>query len=84
VASGASRSAHEEAELEALKASAEQRIAPGQLLPASYRTLKRRLPAYAEEGWRQRLSEAAVGTSSPVSMFMTVTAGPVPDGWLSG
>jgi transposase len=52
--------------------------------PASYRTLKRRLPAYAEEGWRQQLSEAAVGTSSPVGMFMTVTAGPVPDGWLPG
>ena len=54
------------------------------IAPASYRTLKRRLPAYEEEGWRQRLSEAAVGTSSPVSMFMTVTAGPVPDGWLPG
>ena len=26
--------------------------------PASYRTMKRRLPAYAEEGWRQRLSAA--------------------------
>ena len=26
--------------------------------PVSYRTLKRRPPAYAEEGWRQRLSEA--------------------------
>jgi hypothetical protein len=26
--------------------------------PASYRTLKRRLPAYAEEEWRQRLSAA--------------------------
>ena len=26
--------------------------------PASYRTLKRRLPAYAEEAWRQGLSEA--------------------------
>ena len=24
--------------------------------PASYRTLKRRLPAYEEEEWRQRLS----------------------------
>jgi hypothetical protein len=51
-------SAHDEAELEALKAAAEQRIAAGQLAPASYRTLKRRLPAYAEEGWRQQLSEA--------------------------
>jgi hypothetical protein len=77
-------SAHDEAELEALKAAAEQRIAAGQLAPASYRTLKRRLPAYAEEGWRQQLSEAAVGTSSPVSMLMTVTVGPVPDGWLPG
>jgi hypothetical protein len=24
--------------------------------PASYRTIERRLPAYAEEAWRQRLS----------------------------
>jgi hypothetical protein len=33
--------------------------------PASYRTLKRRMPAYAEDGWRQRLSEACAAHARP-------------------
>ena len=33
--------------------------------PASYRTLKRRLPAYAEQEWRQRLSEACAAHARP-------------------
>src|SRR5215472_10489369 len=33
--------------------------------PASYRTLKRRLPAYAQEEWRQRLSEACAAHARP-------------------
>jgi hypothetical protein len=88
-------SARDDAELEALKAAAQQRIAAGQLelglglepagggplpitssrmshltdslervldeagvTPVSYRTLNRRLSAYAQEAWRQRLSQA--------------------------
>jgi hypothetical protein len=40
--------------------------------PASYRTLKRRLPAYAQEEWRQRLSEAcaAHGRLGPASLVL--------------
>jgi Transposase DDE domain len=33
--------------------------------PASYRTLKRRLPAYAEQEWRQRLSAACAAHARP-------------------
>jgi len=40
--------------------------------PASYRTLKRRLPAYAEEAWRQRLSEACAAHArlGPASLVL--------------
>jgi len=40
--------------------------------PASYRTLKRRLPAYAEEEWRQRLSEACAAHArlGPASLVL--------------
>jgi hypothetical protein len=39
---------------------------------ASYRTLKRRLPAYAEEGWRQRLSAACAAHAGlgPASLVL--------------
>ena len=124
-------SAHDEAELEALKAAAQQRIAAGQLpitssrmshlvdslerayrvlgledaasgddvfrhlvlariiepsskldslrileeagvAPGSYRTLKRRLPVYAEEAWRQGLSEACAAHArlGPASLVL--------------
>ena len=35
------------------------------ITPASYRTLRRRLPAYAEHEWRQRLSEACAARARP-------------------
>ena len=40
--------------------------------PASYRTLKRRLPAYAQEEWRQRLSEACAAHArlGPASLVL--------------
>jgi hypothetical protein len=40
--------------------------------PASYRTLKRRLPTYAEEEWRQRLSEACAAHTrlGPASLVL--------------
>jgi hypothetical protein len=40
--------------------------------PASYRTLKRRLPAYAEEAWRQGLSEACAAHArlGPASLVL--------------
>ena len=40
--------------------------------PASYATLKRRLPAYAEEEWRQRLSEACAAHArlGPASLVL--------------
>jgi len=40
--------------------------------PASYRTLKRRLPAYAEEKWRQRLSAACAAHAQlgPASLVL--------------
>ena len=40
--------------------------------PASYRTLKRRLPAYAEEAWRQRLSQACAAHArlGPASLVL--------------
>jgi hypothetical protein len=40
--------------------------------PASYRTLKRRLPAYAEESWRQGLSEACAARArlGPASLVL--------------
>jgi hypothetical protein len=40
--------------------------------PASYRTLKRRLPAYAEETWRQGLSEACAAHArlGPASLVL--------------
>ena len=40
--------------------------------PASYRTLKRRLPAYAEEEWRQRLSAACAAHArlGPASLVL--------------
>ncbi len=40
--------------------------------PASYRTLKRRLPAYAEEAWRQRLPEACAAHArlGPASLVL--------------
>jgi hypothetical protein len=40
--------------------------------PTSYRTLKRRLPAYAEDGWRQRLSEACAAHArlGPASLVL--------------
>lgn len=40
--------------------------------PASYRTLKRRLPAYAAEEWRQRLSEACAAHAQlgPASLVL--------------
>jgi len=45
--------------------------------PASYRTLKRRLPAYAGEEWRQRLSEACAEIQAG---RQTITAAdPLPD-----
>jgi DDE family transposase len=42
------------------------------LAPASYRTLKRRLPAYAEESWRQGLSEACAAHArlGPASLVL--------------
>ena len=40
--------------------------------PASYRTLKRRLPAYAEQAWRQGLSEACAAHArlGPASLVL--------------
>jgi hypothetical protein len=40
--------------------------------PPSYRTLKRRLPAYAQEQWRQRLSQACAGHArlGPASLVL--------------
>jgi hypothetical protein len=40
--------------------------------PASYRTLKRRLPAYAQEEWRQRLSRACAAHArlGPASLVL--------------
>jgi Transposase DDE domain len=40
--------------------------------PASYRTLKRRLPAYAKEEWRQRLSQACAAHArlGPASLVL--------------
>ena len=40
--------------------------------PASYRTIERRLPAYAEEGWRQRLSAACTAHArlGPASLVL--------------
>jgi len=40
--------------------------------PPSYRTLKRRLPAYAQEGWRQRLSQACAAHArlGPASLVL--------------
>ena len=40
--------------------------------PASYRTLKRRLPAYAEQEWRQRLSAACAAHArlGPASLVL--------------
>ena len=40
--------------------------------PPSYRTLKRRLPAYAEQEWRQRLSETCAGHArlGPASLVL--------------
>jgi hypothetical protein len=35
------------------------------VMPASCRTLKRRLPAYAEQQWRQRLSQACAAHARP-------------------
>jgi hypothetical protein len=42
------------------------------LPPVSYRTVTRRLPAYAEEGWRQRLSEACAAHArlGPASLVL--------------
>ena len=42
------------------------------IAPASYATVKRRLPAYAEEGWRQRLSEACAAHArlGPASLVL--------------
>ena len=42
------------------------------LAPASYRTLKRRLPAYAEEAWRRGLSEACAAHArlGPASLML--------------
>ena len=40
--------------------------------PASYRTLKRRLPVYAQEEWRQRLSAACAAHArlGPASLVL--------------
>ena len=40
--------------------------------PASYRTIERRLPAYAEEPWRQRLSAACAAHAGlgPTSLVL--------------
>jgi hypothetical protein len=40
--------------------------------PASYRTLKRRLPAYAQEPWRQRMSQACAAHArlGPASLVL--------------
>jgi hypothetical protein len=35
------------------------------ITPASYATVKRRLPAYAEEAWRQRLPAACAAHARP-------------------
>jgi hypothetical protein len=42
------------------------------MTPASYRTLKRRLPAYAEEAWRQQLSQACAAHArlGPASLVL--------------
>jgi len=42
------------------------------VVPASYRTLKRRLPAYAAQEWRQRLSEACAAHArlGPASLVL--------------
>lgn len=59
-------SAHDDAQVEVLKAGAWQRLAAGQgeldlglgAAAASYRTLKRRLPEYVKASWRAGLSAA--------------------------
>jgi hypothetical protein len=40
--------------------------------PVSYRTVERRLPAYAEEAWRQRLSQACAAHArlGPASLVL--------------
>jgi len=42
------------------------------VVPASYRTLKRRLPVYAQQEWRQRLSEACAAHArlGPASLVL--------------
>src|SRR6516162_6777064 len=42
------------------------------VVPASYRTLKRRLPGYAQQEWRQRLSEACAAHArlGPASLVL--------------
>jgi hypothetical protein len=42
------------------------------ITPPSYRTLKRRLPAYAQEAWRQRLSQACAAHAKlgPASLVL--------------
>jgi len=42
------------------------------VMPVSYRTIERRLPAYAEEAWRQRLSEACAAHArlGPASLVL--------------
>jgi len=53
--------------LDSLRVLEEAGVAPG-----SYRTLKRRLPAYAEEAWRQGLSEACAAHArlGPASLVL--------------
>ena len=45
----------------------------------SYATLKRRLPAYAKEGWRQELSASAV----TLQELITLTSAAEPQGTIS-